>query len=122
MTIYLDALLARFHEGLSDATDRAALADSLIEVGRDDLARRVRLAEGRTCAAADAFIEDVCEDWDSLDPYLATAERGLAGPDEQTLRDLCGEVETASHHDLALADVMLYVLGHVAVYRLEARA
>jgi hypothetical protein len=117
---HLDALLARLHDGLADATDRAALADVLIDAGREELAAFARAWAWET-AAAQAFIRDVTGDW-PLDAFEATAERGLSSADALLLRELCDEVETASDYAASEAGVLLYVMGHVASVRMREAA
>lgn len=57
--------------------------------------------------AADRFTDAILVSWDSREPWLMTAERGLSDYDAQALRDLCAE--TGDDYETSAADVLRFV-------------
>jgi len=62
-----------------------------------------------TTAAATRFIDAIMVSWDSLEPYQATAEKGLADVDEDTLQTYCDESD--EDYGDAEAEVLAFVRG-----------
>lgn len=63
-------------------------------------------------SAAERFLSEIEQSWDRLDPYEATAEKGLSEVDEDALRSYCGESE--EDYQTAEAEVLSFVRAKVA--------
>lgn len=62
--------------------------------------------------AANRFLDAVLASWDSLEPWEATAAKGLAEADEDALQAFCDEA--GEDYQVAEAEVLTCVRAHIA--------